>query len=90
MKEIFEVVLIVVLVFAVMGGLICGIGYLTYNSSKESCVRNMQFYTSISSDKEIKWYENGWAESQCIIKLELKNDEPIWINLNDYLAAVEP
>jgi hypothetical protein len=90
MKEVFEVLLIVALLFVVTAGLISGIGYLTYNSSKESCIRNMQFYNSISSDKEIKWYENGWANSQCIIKLELKNDEPIWINLNDYLAAVEP
>jgi hypothetical protein len=83
-------VLIIVFLIVLFAGLFGGAIYTSYTTSKETCVKNIELFNSVESNKEIKWDENGWLNSQCIIKLELKNDETVWINFEHYQGAVKP
>jgi hypothetical protein len=90
MSYLLKCFLIIVCLAILFAGLFGGAAYLDYADSKDSCMKNIELFNSIESNKEIKWDENGWLNSKCIIKLELKNDETVWIKLDQYQNAIEP
>jgi hypothetical protein len=90
MTYLLKCILILVCLAVLFAGFFGGAIYSDYTTSKDSCVKNIELFNSINSNKEIKWDENGWLNSKCIIKLELKNDETVWINFDQYQSAVQP
>jgi hypothetical protein len=90
MTYLLKCLLILVCLAVLFAGFFGSATYLSYTESKNSCAKNIELFNSVDSNKEIKWDENGWLNSKCIIKLELKNDETVWINFDQYQIAVQP
>jgi hypothetical protein len=84
-----EFLLFLLLVLVLFGIVMLFFVYMPYESIKTDCERIIKEVEERELGLEVRFYDNGWLDSECQVKAEV-NGQVMYLNYYQFKASILP